>query len=196
MIHAESVAQLALGGAGTDTEPDKLTASYLRLPQAERQPAGTERLKVYNSVRILYKRQGELEYDSDRFRPRGLSAQGRHQKISRRQRHRVHRFRHELRRVRDYPVFADAVCKAVASGGCSLGILCCGTGIGMSMAANKHKGIRAAVCSDYFSAKYTRLHNDANVLCLGARVVGTGIAEELVGVSLPQTSRAESTRDA
>lgn len=84
----------------------------------------------------------------------------------------------------DYPVFADAVCKAIVSGGCSLGILCCGTGIGMSMAANKHKGIRAAVCSDYFSAKYTRLHNDANVLCLGARVVGTGLAEELVGVFL------------
>ena len=84
----------------------------------------------------------------------------------------------------DYPVFADAVCRAITEGGCNLGILCCGTGIGMSMAANKHKGIRAAACSDYFSAKYTRMHNDANVLCLGARVVGTGLAEELVGVFL------------
>ena len=84
----------------------------------------------------------------------------------------------------DYPVFADAVCKAITQGGCRLGILCCGTGIGMSMAANKHKGIRAAVCSDYFSAKYTRMHNDANILCLGARVVGSGLAEELVGIFL------------
>ena len=79
-----------------------------------------------------------------------------------------------------YPVFADAVCKKVTSGECELGILICGTGIGMSMAANKHKGIRAACCSDTFSARLTREHNDANVLCFGERVVGAGLAIELV----------------
>ena len=82
----------------------------------------------------------------------------------------------------DYPVYGYKVAKAVASGECELGILCCGTGIGISMAANKVKGIRAAACSDYFSAKYTRLHNDANCLCLGDRVVGAGLALELVDV--------------
>ena len=65
-----------------------------------------------------------------------------------------------------------------------MGILICGTGIGMSMSANKIKGIRAACCSDYFSAKYTRAHNDANVLCIGARVLGAGLAIELVDVFL------------
>jgi len=79
----------------------------------------------------------------------------------------------------NYPVYASKVCKAIQSGDCVRGILVCGTGIGMSMAANKHKGIRAACCSDTFSAKFTRAHNDANVLCLGARVVGVGLACEL-----------------
>jgi ribose 5-phosphate isomerase B len=79
----------------------------------------------------------------------------------------------------DYPVFAEKLCAKINSGEAELGILCCGTGIGMSMAANKVKGIRAACCSDIFSAKFTRLHNDANVLCLGARVVGEGLAWEL-----------------
>ena len=70
----------------------------------------------------------------------------------------------------DYPVYAYKVAQAVVSGECEMGILCCGTGIGISMAANKVKGIRAACCSDYFSAKFTRLHNDANALCMGGRV--------------------------
>ena len=65
-----------------------------------------------------------------------------------------------------------------------MAVLICGTGIGMSMAANKVKGIRAACCSDYFSAKFTRAHNDANVLCIGARVVGAGLACELIQVFL------------
>ena len=69
-------------------------------------------------------------------------------------------------------------------GECDKGILICGTGIGMSMCANKINGIRAAVCGDTFSAKYTRLHNDANALCLGGRVVGAGLAIELVDVFL------------
>ena len=80
----------------------------------------------------------------------------------------------------DYPDFAHAVCKNVQSGITELGILICGTGIGMSMAANKHRGIRAAVCSDTFSARLTRVHNDANVLCFGERVVGIGLACDLV----------------
>ena len=80
----------------------------------------------------------------------------------------------------DYPIFAHAVCKNIQDGVCELGILICGTGIGMSMAANKHRGIRAAVCSDTFSARLTRQHNNANVLCFGARVIGMGLALDLV----------------
>ncbi len=80
----------------------------------------------------------------------------------------------------DYPTFAHAVCKNVQEGVTELGILICGTGIGMSMAANKHRGIRAAACSDTFSARLTRMHNDANVLCFGERVVGMGLACDLV----------------
>ena len=80
----------------------------------------------------------------------------------------------------DYPVFAEKACRFMLDGGAELCVLCCGTGIGMSMAANKIKGIRAACCSDTYSAKYTRLHNDANVICVGARVVGEGLAWEIV----------------
>ncbi len=79
----------------------------------------------------------------------------------------------------DYPDMAKVVAEAVLSGKCDRGILVCGTGIGMSIAANKIKGIRAAVCSDHFSVKYTRLHNDSNILCLGGRVIGPGTAYEL-----------------
>ena len=82
----------------------------------------------------------------------------------------------------NYPDYAHALCEKIQSGECELGILICGTGIGMSMAANKHKGIRAACCSDPFSARLTRLHNDANVLCFGARVVGQGLALDLADI--------------
>lgn len=71
----------------------------------------------------------------------------------------------------DYPVYADLVCRKLTAGEADLGILICGTGIGMSIAANKHRGIRAALCSDAESARLTRSHNDANVLCLGARML-------------------------
>lgn len=71
----------------------------------------------------------------------------------------------------DYPVYANKVCDLVNSKSVDTGILICGTGIGMSMAANKNKGIRAAVCGDVVSAEFTRLHNDANVLCMGARII-------------------------
>lgn len=84
----------------------------------------------------------------------------------------------------DYPVFAHQVCKNVQEGVTECGILICGTGIGMSMAANKHRGIRAAACSDTFSARLTRQHNDANVLCFGERVVGVGVACDLVDAFL------------
>ena len=80
----------------------------------------------------------------------------------------------------DYPDIAEKVCEQIINNNCSLGILVCGTGIGMSLAANKVKGIRAACCSEHFSAKYTRLHNNSNVLCLGGRVIGVGTALELV----------------
>ncbi len=80
----------------------------------------------------------------------------------------------------DYPDFARAVCQAVASGECERGILICGTGIGMSMVANRQAGIRAALCHDAYTAKMSREHNDANVLCLGERVVGEGVALDLV----------------
>lgn len=80
-----------------------------------------------------------------------------------------------------YPIFASAVCEKVqADLDGSFGILICGTGIGMSMCANKHRGIRAAVCSDTFSARMTRCHNDANVLCIGARVTGSCLALDIL----------------
>lgn len=80
----------------------------------------------------------------------------------------------------DYPEIALKVTDAINKGECKLGVLVCGTGIGMSLAANKVRGIRAAACSETFSAKYTRLHNDSNVLCLGGRVIGPGVALEMV----------------
>lgn len=80
----------------------------------------------------------------------------------------------------DYPDFAEKVAAAVVSGTCQQGILICGTGIGMSMAANKVAGIRAALCNEIFSARMARNHNDANILCIGARVVGPGVAQEIV----------------
>jgi ribose 5-phosphate isomerase B len=76
----------------------------------------------------------------------------------------------------DYPVYAKKVCEMVLNGECEEGILICGTGIGMSMAANKIKGIRAALCGDCFSAQATKEHNNANVLCMGARVIGPELA--------------------
>lgn len=83
-----------------------------------------------------------------------------------------------------YPEIAHAVCSKVQAGEAPVGILICGTGIGMSMAANKHLGIRAACCSDTFSARLTREHNDANVLCFGERVIGAGLAMDLVDAFL------------
>ncbi len=84
----------------------------------------------------------------------------------------------------DYPQYARKVAEAVARGECEKGILICGTGIGMSIAANKVRGIRCALCGDTFSARATREHNDANVLALGERVLGKGLALDIVDVFL------------
>jgi ribose 5-phosphate isomerase B len=80
----------------------------------------------------------------------------------------------------DYPDYAHAVAKGIEAGRFQVGLLVCGTGLGMSMAANRHRAVRAALCTDSYCARMARKHNDANVLCLGARVVGGGLAEEIL----------------
>ena len=80
----------------------------------------------------------------------------------------------------DYPDFSELVCQSVISGEVDFGILICGTGIGMSLAANRHLEIRAALCHDEYTARMSREHNNANILCLGARVLGVGVAEAIV----------------
>lgn len=87
----------------------------------------------------------------------------------------------------DYPDFAEKACRLVQEGKVTYAVLICGTGIGMSIAANKMRGIRAALCGDEFSAHYTRAHNDANVLTLGARVIGVGLAERILDTFLDGT---------
>ena len=84
----------------------------------------------------------------------------------------------------NYPVYAKAAAEAVASGKCEMGVVICGTGIGVSMCANKVKGIRCALCSDCFSAEMTRRHNDANMLAMGARVLGPGLALRILDTFL------------
>lgn len=86
---------------------------------------------------------------------------------------------HDGQRV-DYPDFAHPVARAVVAAEANLGVLVCGTGVGMSIAANRHKGVRAAVVSDTYSAHMARAHNDANVLCIGSRVVGPGLALDIL----------------
>ena len=93
----------------------------------------------------------------------------------------------------DYPIFSAKAARAVADGSCDKGILCCGTGIGVSIAANNVDGIRAACCNDEFTAKAARTHNDANILCLGARVISAELAVSLTDIFL-YTAAAESER--
>ncbi len=93
----------------------------------------------------------------------------------------------------DYPVYAKAVANAIVGGECDKGILICGTGVGISIAANKVRGIRAALCHDTFSAQATREHNDANILAMGARVVGPGLAVKIVDTFL-HTDFSEDAR--
>ena len=82
----------------------------------------------------------------------------------------------------DYPLFAREVAQLVLSGAMERGVLICGTGIGMSMVANRYPGIRAALCHELYTARMSRAHNDANILCIGARVVGAGLAQEMVKI--------------
>ena len=91
----------------------------------------------------------------------------------------------------DYPDFAHAVAKLVASGAVERGILVCGSGVGMCITANKHRGVRAVVCSETYSAKMSRQHNDANVLCLGERVVGPGLAWDIVSIWLKEAAEGD-----
>lgn len=84
----------------------------------------------------------------------------------------------------DYPDYGHRVAQGVADGQAPLGLLVCGSGVGMCITANKHQGVRAVVCSEPYSAKMSRLHNDANVLCLGARVVGQDLAKDILGAFL------------
>ena len=84
----------------------------------------------------------------------------------------------------DYPDFAHLVAGAVARGEAEMGVLICGTGIGMSLSANRHRGVRAALCHDAFTTEMSRRHNDANVICIGARVIGLGVAEQMVRIFL------------
>ncbi len=90
----------------------------------------------------------------------------------------------EEKRSVDYPDYARAVARAVAAEEGARGILICGTGLGMSISANRHPGIRAALCHDAYTAAMARRHNDANVLCMGARVLGVGVAEQVLRVFL------------
>lgn len=82
----------------------------------------------------------------------------------------------------DYPDYAHLLAKAVSDGRVERGVLICGTGLGMSMAANRHPGVRAALCHDAYTAEMARRHNDANILCMGARVIGGGVADQMVTV--------------
>lgn len=86
----------------------------------------------------------------------------------------------------DYPDFAHALARGILDGKFDRGVLVCGTGVGMSIAANRHAGVRAVVCSDVFTVKASRSHNDANVLCLGERVVGAGLALEILTAFLQE----------
>jgi len=91
----------------------------------------------------------------------------------------------------DYPDFAHAVATLVADAKVDRGILVCGSGVGMSIAANRHRGVRAVVCSETYSAKMSRAHNDSNVLCLGERVVGPGLAWDIVAIWLAEPAEGD-----
>ena len=101
--------------------------------------------------------------------------------------HLVHDLGAHTKESCDYPVYADELCAKVLADASSVGILICGSGIGMSMAANRHKGIRAALCTCEFQARYTRRHNNANVLCLAERVTGCGVALEIADIFLAES---------
>ena len=176
--NAYSVAMRARALSGwlrtTDTE---FVPTYLRMPQAERerQPAQSARGIPSAPARIILKKgmlimKGfkKVAIGSDHA---GFTYKARLLEHLRKAGYEVTDVGCDSEERCHYPLFAHRLCRLVQNGTCRYGILVCGTGIGMSMAANKHRGIRAAVCSDEYSTKMTREHNDANVLCLGARVV-------------------------
>lgn len=96
----------------------------------------------------------------------------------------------------DYPDYAHKVATAVAEGTAERGLLVCGSGVGMAIAANRHKGVRAVNCSDTFTARYSRMHNDANILTLGERVVGAGLAADLVDLWIATPFSKDESRHA
>lgn len=96
----------------------------------------------------------------------------------------------------DYPDYAHKVATAVADGAAERGLLVCGSGVGMAIAANRHKGVRAVNCSDTFTARFSRMHNDANVLTLGERVVGPGLAADIVDLWLATPYSKDESRHA
>jgi ribose 5-phosphate isomerase B len=98
--------------------------------------------------------------------------------------HEVHDLGCYSRESVDYPDLAELVCEQVDAGAMDRGILICGTGIGMSMAANRFQHVRAALCHDHYTARMSREHNNANVLCMGERVIGIGVAEDIVRIWL------------
>jgi ribose 5-phosphate isomerase B len=91
----------------------------------------------------------------------------------------------------DYPDFAHAVANAILAKSAELGVLVCGTGVGMAISANRHAGVRAVVCSDTYTARLSRSHNDTNVLCIGERVVGSGLAWDIVAAFLAEPASAD-----
>lgn len=96
----------------------------------------------------------------------------------------------------DYPDYAHKVATAVATGAAERGLLVCGSGVGMAIAANRHKGVRAVNCSDTFTARYSRMHNDANILTLGERVVGPGLAADIVDLWITTPFSKDESRHA
>ena len=96
----------------------------------------------------------------------------------------------------DYPDYAHKVATAVAEGQAERGLLVCGSGVGMAIAANRHKGVRAVNCSDTFTARFSRMHNDANVLTLGERVVGPGLAADIVDLWIATAFSKDESRHA
>ena len=96
----------------------------------------------------------------------------------------------------DYPDYAHKVASAVAEGTAERGLLVCGSGVGMAIAANRHKGVRAVNCSDTFTARYSRMHNDANVLTLGERVVGPGLAADILDLWISTAFSKDESRHA
>lgn len=96
----------------------------------------------------------------------------------------------------DYPDYAHKVATAVAEGTALRGLLVCGSGVGMAIAANRHKGVRAVNCSDTFTARYSRMHNDANILTLGERVVGPGLAADIVDLWIATPFSKDESRHA